>query len=52
MSMGKIDMIPWAETSRCLFYPDRSSIVANGEYGGKTLVDALEKHSEWMGTKV
>lgn len=48
----KIEMTPLAETWECSVHPDGPSIVANGEYRGKTLVYVLEKHPEWMGTKV
>ena len=48
----KIEMTPLAETWECSVHPDGPSIVANGEYRGKTLVYVLEKHPEWIGTKV
>ena len=48
----KIEMTPLAETWECSVHPDGPSIVANGEYRGKTLAEVLEKHPEWMGRKV
>ena len=48
----KIEMAPLAETWECTVHPDGPSIVANGEYRGKTLAEVLEKHPEWMGRKV
>ena len=50
--MKKIDMLPLAETWECSVHPDGPSIVANGEYRGKTLAEVLDKHPEWMGSKV
>ena len=48
----KIEITPLAETWECSVHPDGSSIIANGEYRGKTLAEVLEKHPEWMGTKI
>ena len=48
----KIAMTPLAETWECSVHPDGPSIVANGEYKGKTLTEVLEKHTKWIGTKV
>lgn len=48
----KIDMTPLAETWECSVHPDGPSIVANGEYKGKTLAEVLNHNMEWMGTKV
>lgn len=48
----KNEMTPLAETWECSVHPDGPSIIANGDYRGKTLAEVLEKHSAWMGTKV
>lgn len=47
-----IEMTPLAETWECSVHPDGLSIVANGEYRGKTLAEVLERHPKWMGRKV
>ena len=47
-----LDITPLAETWECSVHPDGPSLVANGEYRGKTLAEVLEKHTEWLGTKV
>ena len=48
----KIDLTPLAETWECSVHPDGPSVVANGEYKDKTLVDVLKDHPEFLGTKV
>lgn len=47
-----LDITPLAETWECSVHPDGPSIIANGEHRGKTLAEVLEKHTEWLGTKV
>ena len=46
-----IDMEPLAETWECSTHPDGSSIVASGEYEGKTLDEVLKEHPEYIGTQ-
>lgn len=48
----KIVLTPLAETWECSVHPDGSSIVANGQYKGKTLAEVLKAHPEYLGTKV
>lgn len=48
----KIELSPLAETWECSVHPDGLSVVANGEYKGRTLLEVLEFHPEWIGTKV
>ena len=48
----KIDLTPLAETWECSVHPDGPSIVANGQYKGKSLADVLQLHPEYLGTKV
>lgn len=48
----KIDLTPLAETWECSVHPDGPSYIANGVYKGKTLKEVLEKHPEYIGTKV
>lgn len=48
----KIDLTPLAETWECSVHPDGPSYIANGMYKGKTLKEVLEKHPEYIGTKV
>lgn len=48
----KIDLKPLAETWECSVHPDSPSYVANGTYKGKTLVEVLKAHPEYLGTKV
>ncbi len=45
-----IDMSPLAETWECSTHPDGASIVASGEFTGKTLRDVLKSHPEFIGT--
>lgn len=47
-----IDLTPLAETWECSVHPDGPSYIANGENKGKTLAEILEKHPEYIGTKV
>ncbi|MBU3878706.1 class I mannose-6-phosphate isomerase [Faecalicatena sp. AGMB00832] len=39
-----------AETWECSTHPDGPSIVASGEWKGKTLTDVLNEHPEYLGT--
>lgn len=48
----KIDLTPLAETWECSVHPDGPSVVANGEFKGKTLADVLKDHPEYLGSKV
>lgn len=45
-----IDMHPLAETWECSTHPDGPSIVASGEHKGKSLIDVLKEHPEYLGT--
>jgi mannose-6-phosphate isomerase len=45
-----IDLNPLAETWECSTHPDGPSIVASGEYEGKTLREVLQQHPEYLGT--
>lgn len=44
-----IDMSPLAETWECSTHPDGPSIVASGEHEGKSLIDVLKEHPEYLG---
>ena len=48
----KINLTPLAETWECSVHPDGPSVVANGEFSGKTLREVLKKHPEYMGSKM
>lgn len=48
----KIELTPLAETWECSVHPDGPSVVANGQYRGKTLAVVLKQHPEYLGTKV
>lgn len=45
-----IDMSPLAETWECSTHPDGPSFVVGGEHDGKSLIDVLKKHPEYLGT--
>lgn len=45
-----IDMHPLAETWECSTHPDGPSIVASGEHKGRSLIDVLKEHPEYLGT--
>ncbi len=45
-----IDMNPLAETWECSTHPDGLSVVASGEFSGKTLDAVLKGHPEFLGT--
>lgn len=46
----EIPMKPLAETWECSTHADGPSIVAGGEYVGKTLTELLKEHPEYLGT--
>ena len=46
-----IDMSPLAETWECSTHPDGLSLVASGEYQGRTLRDVLKENPAYMGQK-
>lgn len=46
----EINMNPLAETWECSTHPDGQSIVASGEYAGKTLGQVLRLHPEFLGS--
>lgn len=48
----KIDLTPLAETWECSVHPDGPSYVANTTFKGRTLVEILKEHPEYLGTKV
>lgn len=48
----KIDLTPLSETWECSVHPDGPSVIANGEYRGKTLSNVLKQCPEYLGTKV
>lgn len=45
-----INMYPLAETWECSTHPDGPSIVASGAHKGKSLIDVLKEHPEYLGT--
>ena len=47
-----IHINPLAETWECSAHPAGSSTVVNGEFAGKTLDKVLEKHPEFLGSRV
>lgn len=48
----KIDITPLAETWECSVHPDGPSYVVNGEFKGKTLLEVLQLHPEYLGKKI
>lgn len=46
----EIDMDPLAETWECSTHPDGPSMVASGEYEGKSLTEVLKEHPEFIGS--
>lgn len=48
--MKKININPLAETWECSVHPDGPSVVASGEYEGRTLPDVLQEHPEFLGS--
>ena len=47
----RIDITPLAETWECSAHPAGPSIVMNGEYAGRTLLEVFDDHPEYLGTK-
>ena len=45
-----INLEPLAETWECSTHSDGPSYVASGKYTGKTLIEVLKKHPEYLGT--
>lgn len=45
-----IEMHPLAETWECSTHPDGPSKVVSGEHAGKTLIEVLREHPEYLGT--
>lgn len=45
----EIQMSPLAETWECSTHPDGLSVAASGEWEGKTLLDVLKAHPEYLG---
>lgn len=45
-----IDLTPLAETWECSTHPDGPSYIASGKYKGKTLIEVLKEHPEYLGT--
>lgn len=46
----EIDMDPLAETWECSTHPDGPSMVASGEHKGKSLIQVIKEHPEYLGT--
>lgn len=44
------DVTPFAEAWECSTHPDGPSTVASGEFEGKTLMEVLHMHPEYIGT--
>lgn len=47
----KINLNPLAETWECSAHPDGPSVVVNGEHKGKTLIEVIAEHPEYLGAK-
>ena len=47
----KTDMTPLAESWECSVHPDGPSVIASGEFKGQTLIQVIEDHPEYLGTK-
>ena len=45
-----IDLTPLAETWECSTHPDGPSYVASGKHKGKSLIEVLKEHPEYLGT--
>ena len=45
----ELDLDPLAETWECSTHPDGPSIVANGIYQGKSLIEVVKQHPELLG---
>lgn len=46
-----IEMTPLAETWECSTHPDGASVVASGEFKGKSLSDVIKSHPEYLGER-
>ncbi len=47
----RFNLIPLAETWECSAHPDGPSVVINGMHRGKTLIEVIQEHPEYLGTK-
>ena len=45
------ELVPLAETWECSTHPDGPSVVVSGPFAGRTLVEVLRAHPEFLGTK-
>ena len=45
-----IDLTPLAETWECSTHPDGPSFIKNGIHKGKSLIDVIKEHPEYLGT--
>lgn len=45
-----LNMMPLAETWECSTHPDGFSMIAGGEYAGRSLADVLRAYPEFLGT--
>ena len=45
-----IELSPLAETWECSVHPDGPSVVASGEFAGRTLAEVLAEHGEFLGS--
>lgn len=45
-----IDLSPLAETWECSTHPDGESIIASGNYAGRSLAQVIREHPEYLGT--
>ena len=48
----KLTLEPLAETWECSAHPDGPSRIASGVFRGRSLLDVLNEHPQWMGSKV
>ena len=46
-----IDLTPLAETWECSAHPDGPSVVMNGDHKGHTLIEVIDAHPEYLGSK-
>ena len=47
----KTDMTPLAESWECSVHPDGPSVIASGQFKGRTLTQVIAEHPEYLGTK-
>lgn len=45
------DCVPLAETWECSVHPDGPSVIRNGVFQGRTLLEVLEEHGEYLGNR-